>query len=93
MKRRDTRSGGTMNSAVEFVALLRAELGLPLTEDDLERALHELPGWESVHLLWLVTILEQHTGRRINVVDLLEAPNLRYVYDLAADEQGVRDAR
>jgi acyl carrier protein len=73
-----------VNSAGEFVGLVRDELGLPVTEDDLSRELHELPGWDSMHLLWLVTIIERETGRQISVVDLLEAPNLAFVYRLAA---------
>lgn len=81
-----------MSSTGEFVALVRDELGLQLTEEDLERSFHELPGWDSMHLLWLVTILEQRTGRRISVVDLLEAPNLEYVHRLAGPGQEVRNA-
>jgi len=73
-----------VNSIDDFVALLCDELGLPVTVEDVGRQFDEIPGWESMHLLWLVTILEQKTGRSITVPDLLEAPNLEYIYALAA---------
>ncbi len=76
-----------MNGAADFVALIRDELGLPLTEDDLRRPLHEIPGWESMHLLWLVAVLEEETGRQISVIDLLEAPCLEFVRELAAGQE------
>jgi acyl carrier protein len=71
-----------VNSIGEFVALVRAELGMPITIDDAGRELNELPGWDSMHLLWLVTLLEEGTGRNISVIELLEAPNLEYIYRL-----------
>lgn len=72
-----------MNSLEEFIALVRDELGLPLTVQDADRALHELPGWDSIHLLFLVTVLENRTGRSISVIDLFDAPNLEFIYGLA----------
>lgn len=74
-----------MNSIGDFVTLVRDELGLPITAEDAGRGLDEIPGWDSMHLLWLVTILEQKTGRSISVIDVLEAPNLEYIYELAVD--------
>jgi acyl carrier protein len=71
-----------VNSIGEFVALVRVELGMPVTVEDVGRELTELPGWDSMHLLWLVTLLEQKTGRNISVIELLEAPNLEYIYGL-----------
>lgn len=79
-----------MNSIGEFVTLIRDELGMPVTIDDVGRDLNELPGWDSIHLLWLVVILEQKAGRSISVIELLEAPNLEYIYGLAED---TRDAQ
>jgi acyl carrier protein len=82
-----------VNSTASFIALINDELGMSLTADDLDRDLHDLPGWDSVHLLWLVTVIEQETGRRISVVDLLEAPNLAFVYGLASGGLEARGAR
>ena len=75
-----------MNSIGDFVGLVRDELGLPITVDDIDRELNDLPDWDSIHLLWLVAHLEQKTGRTVSVIDLLEAPKLEYIYGLVASE-------
>lgn len=75
-----------MNTVGDFVGLVRDELGLPITVDDLERDLHELPGWDSMHLLWLLVRLERRTGRSLQLADLLEAPNLEQIYALVATD-------
>lgn len=73
-----------MNSLDDFIALVREEFDLPLTAEDAGRELHELPGWDSIHLLRLVTVLEDRAGRSISVIDLLEAPTLESIYGLVA---------
>lgn len=73
-----------MNSTEEFVALLREDLALPVTAADLESGFDELPGWDSVHLLALLTAVERRTGRMISLPDLLAAGSLREVYALVA---------
>jgi acyl carrier protein len=75
-----------VNTVGDFVGLVRDELGLPITVDDLERDLHELPGWDSMHLLWLLVRLERRTGRSLQLADLLEAPNLEQIYALVATD-------
>lgn len=72
-----------MNSIDEFADLVRDELGLPLTVDELGRSFDELPGWDSLHMLWLLTVLERTTGRRVSLPDILEAASLKGVYELA----------
>ncbi len=74
-----------MNSLDEFLAIVRNELGLPIAAEDAGRALDEVPGWDSVHLLWLVTILERTTGRQFSLPALLEATSLEGLYALAAE--------
>jgi acyl carrier protein len=76
-----------VNTIGDFVALVRDELGMPITVDDIDRELNGLPGWDSMHLLWLVTLLEKRTGRAVSVIDLLEAPNLAHIYDLATADK------
>ncbi|MFF7476758.1 phosphopantetheine-binding protein [Streptomyces sp. NPDC008092] len=71
-----------MKDLEEFIGLIREEIGLPLTVADADRALHDLHGWDSVHLLWLVTLLEERTGRSVSLVDLLEAPSLAAIHHL-----------
>ncbi|WP_033287159.1 acyl carrier protein [Streptomyces sp. NRRL F-525] len=73
-----------MNTIDDFIAILRDELGLPVTSDDAARRLDEVPGWDSVHLVWLLTVLEQRTGRSISLPDVLEAPSIGGIYDVVA---------
>ncbi|MFF2025467.1 acyl carrier protein [Streptomyces sp. NPDC058171] len=71
-----------MNDLDEFLTLLNDELGLRIAPEDTDRALTDLPGWDSLYLLRLVTALEGRTGRSISVIDVLEAPDLRHIYHL-----------
>ncbi len=75
-----------MNSVDEFVLVVRDELGLPVSPEDAEVGFDELPGWDSIHLLWLLTILERRTGRSISLPDMLEASNLKHLYTLVVAE-------
>ncbi|MGW0604775.1 acyl carrier protein [Streptomyces sp. NPDC002640] len=72
-----------MHTIDDFVALLRDELGLPLGVDDIGRSFDQVEGWDSVHLLTLLTALERATGRRISLPDALEAPSLEHLYAVA----------
>jgi acyl carrier protein len=72
-----------VNSIDEFVTLINDELGLPVTARDTALAFDELPGWDSVHLLWLVTALERTTNHRVSMPDALQASSLADVYELA----------
>lgn len=71
-----------MNSIDDLVALIRDELGLPLTSEDADRPLDDVAGWDSVHMLWLVTALERQTGRGVSMPDLLEARSLKDIHRL-----------
>ncbi|MBT2210867.1 MULTISPECIES: acyl carrier protein [Actinomadura] len=73
-----------MRSIDDFVALVRDELGLPVTSETVGTGFDELPGWDSVHLLALMVVLERETSRPISLPDLLEAPSLAGIYELAA---------
>ncbi|MCM3922995.1 acyl carrier protein [Frankia sp. AiPs1] len=72
-----------MRTVEDFVTLLRDELALPVTADDLGRDLDTVESWDSVHLLALCTILERETGRSLPFAAVLEAPSLDAVYRLA----------
>lgn len=72
-----------MKTVDEFVTLLHEELGLVVTAADLDRSLADIAGWDSLHLLWMITTLEQRTGRQLSLPDLLEAPTLRGIYRVA----------
>ncbi|MEV6172010.1 phosphopantetheine-binding protein [Streptomyces sp. NPDC051954] len=72
----------------EFARLVRDETGLPLgTTPAEETALldadfDELPEWDSMYLLKLVTALEQALGHSVPVGHLLEARSLRRIHEL-----------
>ncbi len=71
-----------MTTVDEFMALIRDELGLPVSTDDVGRGFDELPGWDSVYLLRLLTVLERETGRALSMPDVLDATSLGSVYEL-----------
>ena len=72
-----------MNTIDDFLQLVHDRLGLPVSAADAERSLQEIPGWDSMHLLWLLTTLEQQTGRRISMPDVLAASSLGQIYLVA----------
>jgi len=73
-----------VNNMDDFIALVRDELGLEVHAGDGERSLDEIPGWDSVHLLWLLSIVERRTGRPVSLPDVLEARSLHSIYSLVA---------
>jgi acyl carrier protein len=72
-----------MHSIDDFMTLVRTETGLLVGAADADRQFDELPGWDSVHLLQLLTMLEQTTGRQLSLPEVLAAPTLGQVYALA----------
>lgn len=73
-----------MNDINEFIELVRDQLGLPITAIDAGTELNQLPGWDSVHLLRLLTVLEERTGNAISLPDLLDVSTLEGIYLMAA---------
>ena len=71
-----------MLSFDDFIALVRDELGLPVTESDADRHFDDLTGWDSVHLLTLATLLERRTRSRLYLPDVLAVDNLHALYTL-----------
>ncbi len=72
-----------MTSIDNFLTLVNAEIGLNLGKEDIGRDFDQLAGWDSLHLLTLLTALEQATGHSVSMPDVLEATNLEDIYDLA----------
>lgn len=66
-----------------FLNLVSAELGLPIQREQAELPLESVPGWDSVHLLSLLTVLERETGRQISLPEVLQAKNLDEIYRAA----------
>jgi acyl carrier protein len=75
-----------VNTIDDFVALLRDEIGIPVTAHDTSLRLDEVAGWDSVHLLSLLTLLERRTGHSVPFADVLEAETLKDIYALAVAE-------
>jgi acyl carrier protein len=69
-----------VNNIDDFLGIVRDQLGLQVTGDDASRGLEEIPGWDSVHLLWLLTALERETGHPVSMPELLEASSLEQIY-------------
>ena len=69
-----------MTTIEDFGALIRDELGLDIADADLDAALDQVAGWDSVHLLTLLTVLERETGRPISLPAVLEASTLAEIY-------------
>jgi acyl carrier protein len=72
-----------VNDFRDLVALLHDEMGLHVTEDHARLRLDQIDGWDSVHLLSLLTLLERRTGRSLSLAAVLEAGSLHDIYTLA----------
>ncbi|MEU6672648.1 acyl carrier protein [Streptomyces sp. NPDC046925] len=66
-----------------FTRLVRDEIGIPLEPEHVTADFDELPDWDSLYLLKLVTALERATGHGVPVGRILEARSLKEIYDLA----------
>ncbi|WP_441250990.1 acyl carrier protein [Kitasatospora sp. McL0602] len=72
----------------EFVQLVNDDIGIPVELSELEADFDALPGWDSLHLLKLVTALEKSTGQKVPVGRLLEARSLGQILRLASAGAG-----
>jgi acyl carrier protein len=75
-----------MNSIDDLVAILRDELGMAVVAEDAGRSFDEIPDWDSVHLLWLLNVVERRTGRSVSLPDVLEARSIGDLYAVMAGE-------
>jgi acyl carrier protein len=73
------------DSLDDFLGVIRAELGLDLGVRDVDTELVNIPDWDSVYLLRLVTLLEERTGRRVSVRAVLEARSLGQIHALVSE--------
>ncbi|SEK58815.1 acyl carrier protein [Streptacidiphilus jiangxiensis] len=67
----------------DYLALLREATGLDLDEASVHRDFDALAGWDSLHLLKLVSSLERATGRRVPVGQVLQARTLDEIRAIA----------
>ena len=75
-----TTDGFTLD---DFTRLVSEELDLPVEPGQITADFDEIPDWDSLHLLKLVTALEPAAGRAVPVGKVLEARSLKEIYDLA----------
>jgi hypothetical protein len=74
-----------VNDIDDYVELLCTGLNLPVTVTDMDIPMDEITDWDSVHLLWLLTVMEERTGRRVPLPAVLEATSLGGIYALYAN--------
>ncbi|MEV0495154.1 acyl carrier protein [Streptomyces atratus] len=67
----------------DYVRLVNDEIGMPLAPEQVAADFDELPDWDSLYLLKLVTALEPAVGRKVPVGKVLEARSLKEIYELA----------
>jgi acyl carrier protein len=68
----------------DFARLVRDELGLVLTDEELSADLDRIADWDSMQLLRLVGVLERRTGRRVPIGTQLEARSLAAIHTVVA---------
>ncbi|KIH99209.1 hypothetical protein LP52_08770 [Streptomonospora alba] len=73
-----------MNSRNELLRIIDTELALPLAPEHLDVEFDRLEGWDSVHMVRLISAVERATGRQVDVSAALESRNLAEFLTLAA---------
>ncbi|MFF3062169.1 acyl carrier protein [Streptomyces sp. NPDC057909] len=73
----------TLTTSDDYVRLLRDLVGFPVSAHELDTPFDLLYGWDSVHLLKLVTAIERESGVRLAVTRVLEAQTLNEIFVLA----------
>ncbi|MGW1915860.1 acyl carrier protein [Streptomyces sp. NPDC002076] len=73
----------TLTTQDDYLLILRDLVGFPVEADELDTPFDRLRGWDSVHLLKLVTAIERETAVRLPVTRVLEARCLAEIFALA----------
>jgi acyl carrier protein len=71
-----------VTSIESFVTLVRDELNLAVSDEDVQSSLEDIPGWDSVHLLTLIMLLERETHKQLSIPEVLAADSLARIYEL-----------
>ncbi|MCX3061381.1 acyl carrier protein [Streptomyces beihaiensis] len=77
----------------DVLGLFTDDLGVEVTERDVDTDLDELHGWDSVNLLRLIMLVEQATGRRLALPAFLEARTIRRIHALLGPDGGAEGQR
>ncbi|MER7951857.1 acyl carrier protein [Streptomyces sp. NPDC096079] len=78
-----------MKNLDDFLILVENEIGLSLTPATVGAGFDELSGWDSLHLLTLLTAIERETGQRVPMTQVLEATSLHDIFVLTAPARTV----
>jgi acyl carrier protein len=73
----------------QFLSVLRDDLGLPVTEGDLNASLDNVAGWDSLQLLSLLILLERRLGWSVPFAEALTASTLDEIRGLVAAKPAV----
>ncbi|WP_030692731.1 hypothetical protein [Streptomyces globisporus] len=73
------------SSLDDFLLLLHDEFSIDLRERGAGTDLADVPEWDSVLLLQLLTLLEERTGRRLPIRPLLEARTFGQIHALVKE--------
>jgi acyl carrier protein len=73
-------ASGREPTLTDLLALFTDQLGVEVSESDVDTDLDALPRWDSVHLLRLVMLVEAGTGRRLPLPAVIEARTLRRLH-------------
>ncbi|MFG3282477.1 acyl carrier protein [Streptomyces sp. NPDC048111] len=75
-----------LETLADFRRLLHDEFSLDLGDRDMVTDLRDIPAWDSVLLLQLITLVEEETGRRLSVRSVLEARTFEQIHDLVKEQ-------
>ncbi|MEV4427158.1 acyl carrier protein [Streptomyces sp. R-07] len=75
-----------LGSLDEFLLLIHDEFSVDLRERGAGTNLADVPEWDSVLLLQLLTLLEEEAGRRLPLRPLLEARTFEQIYALVKEQ-------
>jgi acyl carrier protein len=70
-----------VNNVTDLVYLIQDVLELPIAEQDINTPFDQLGGWDSLGLLRLITSIEIRTGKKVSVLSMLQARNIKDIYE------------
>jgi acyl carrier protein len=83
------QEGIRMLTQDQFIGIVRDQLRLPVT-GDLEQDFDQVVHWRSIQLVRLFLAVEELTGCRVSVADLLQQRTARGIYNVFAGEDSTK---
>ncbi|MBJ6352989.1 MULTISPECIES: phosphopantetheine-binding protein [unclassified Acinetobacter] len=66
----------------DFLNFVNLNMGIQVTEKDLDIALVDIDQWDSINAIRLMSLLEKKLSSQISIADYLQAYTLRHIYEL-----------